>query len=118
MRRSTGVTVPLSVANDDTLRLTQAVLYGLRHIYRPGYDYQKAGVALLILSPKSNSQSDLFVSPRNNSRLMATMDRINAIWGRGTLCTAAEGIRQNWKMKREIMSPRYTSHWAEMLNVK
>lgn len=112
-----GVTVPLSVATDDTLRLTQAVLYGLRRIYRPGFDYQKAGVALLNLSPKANTQSDLFASPRDNSSLMATMDRINALWGRGTLRTAAEGIGQNWKMKREKMSPRYTSHWAEMLRV-
>lgn len=113
-----GITVPLSIATDDTLRLTQAALWALKRIYRPGYDYQKAGVALLNLSPKVSAQTDLFVCPRNNAQLMATMDRINAIWGRDTVRSAAEGIGKKWKMKRELKSPRYTSNWSELLRVQ
>ncbi|MGO2485295.1 MAG: DUF4113 domain-containing protein [Glutamicibacter ardleyensis] len=30
------------------------------------------------------------------------------------------GLQQGptWEMRREMMSPRYTTHWKELLNVK
>ncbi len=109
-----GLTVPLPAATDDTLRLTRAALWALKRIYRPGYAYQKAGVALLELSAAATPQLSLFSRGKDNGRLMQAMDRINAIWGRGTLRSAAEGIEKGWKMKRERMSPEYTTHWAQL----
>lgn len=109
-----GLTIPLSQASDDTLRLTKAALWGLQRIYRPGFAYQKAGVALLSLSAAGTPQMDLFSQARDNTRLMQVMDRINGIWGRGTLRSAAEGVHQEWRMKRERMSPGYTTCWTEL----
>lgn len=63
------------------------------------------------LSDAANAQIDLFSTQQDNIRLMQVMDRINRIWGRGTLKSAAEGIRKGWGMKRERMSPCYTSNW-------
>lgn len=109
-----GLTIPLPEATDDTLRLTQAALWGLKRIYRPGFAYQKAGVALLDLSDASSRQMSLFSPVQDNPRLMQVMDRINAIWGRGTLRSAAEGVDKRWKMKRARMSPCYTTSWAQL----
>ncbi len=109
-----ALTIPLSQASDDTLRLTRAALWGLKRIYREGFAYQKAGVALLNLSAAGTPQLDLFSNARDNTRLMAVMDRINGIWGRGTLRSAAEGSGREWKMKRERMSPGYTSRWDQL----
>lgn len=109
-----GMTVPLPEASDDTLRLTRAALWVLKRIYRPGYAYQKAGVALLNLSDAAAAQQGLFATARDNAKLMQAMDRINAIWGRGTLRSAAEGIEKGWRMKRERMSPAYTTCWAQV----
>jgi DNA polymerase V len=109
-----GVTIPLPSASDDTLRLTRAALWGLRRIYQPGYAYQKAGVALLGITQAGNQQLTLFSRAKDNTRLMAVMDRINGIWGRGTLHSAAEGISKDWKMKRERMSPSYTTRWDQL----
>jgi DNA polymerase V len=39
---------------------------------------------------------------------------VAAIWGRGTLRSAAEGIEKNWKMKRERVSLGYTTNWAKV----
>lgn len=113
-----GLTIPLPDATDDTLRLTRAALWGLKRIYRPGFAYQKAGVALLNLSDAGTPQMDLFSKARDNTRLMAVMDRINGIWGRGTLRSAAEGISKEWKMKRERMSPNYTTQWDDLPTVR
>lgn len=108
-----GLTIPLPEASDDTLRLTRAALWGLKRIYKPGYAYQKAGVALLNLADAATSQMDLFSKGRDNTKLMQVMDRINGIWGRGTLRSAAEGIEKSWKMKRERVSPGYTTCWGQ-----
>ncbi|MBH2008458.1 MAG: Y-family DNA polymerase [Xanthomonadaceae bacterium] len=109
-----ATTIPLSQASDDTLLLTRAAHWGLQRIYRPGFAYQKAGVALLDLSDGRTPQRDLFSTARDNTKLMQVMDRINATWGRGTLRSAAEGVHKDWKMKREQMSPGYTTRWDQL----
>ncbi|MBU0753273.1 MAG: Y-family DNA polymerase [Gammaproteobacteria bacterium] len=110
-------TIPLPQASDDTLYLTRAALWGLKRIYRSGYDYQKAGVALMNLSDAANRQGDLFSSAKDNAKLMRVMDRINAQWGSGTLRSAAEGVEKGWRMKRERMSPGFTTKWDQVLCV-
>lgn len=112
-----AIVVPLSIPTDDTLRLTQAALWGLRRIYRHGYLYQKAGIALMELQRQDTVQPDLFTTARDNTRLMATMDKINRLWGKGTLRSAAEGMHRSWSMKREKMSPQYTTRWDQLPRV-
>ena len=48
---------------------------------------------------------------------MDVIDRANARWGRGTLKLAAEGVRKPWQMKRERVSPSYTTRWDELPRV-
>jgi DNA polymerase V len=52
--------IPLPTPSDDTLLLTQAALWGLGRIYRPEFEYQKAGIMLMSLSHAGKSQRDLF----------------------------------------------------------
>jgi len=44
---------------------------------------------------------------------MALMDKLNR-QGRGTLYFAGQGIQQAWQMKREMLSPRYTTRWSDL----
>jgi len=46
--------------------------------------------------------------------LMATLDRINETFGRGTVRLGAEGLQQAWAMKQDRRSPRYTTRWDEV----
>lgn len=87
---------------------------GLKRIYRSGYAHQKAGIVLMKLTDSANQQASLFGAHRDNDRLMAVMDRVNAMWGRGTLRSAATGIAKSWAMRRERMSPRYTTEWDQL----
>ena len=48
------------------------------------------------------------------SRLMAVMDSVNRRAGRGTLQLASAGTRNAWAMKRERMTPAYTTQWKEL----
>ncbi len=46
-------------------------------------------------------------------RLLTVLDGINTRWG-GTVRILAEGLAQSWQMRRQRMSPRYTTCWAEL----
>ena len=52
------------------------------------------------------------------SKLSATVDAINSRLGRGTIFFAAAGTAQKWRMKRSMLSSRYTTRWDELLVVK
>ena len=115
---SPGITLPLKQATDDTFRLVQVGLFGLEQIYRPGYSYQKAGVALGDLTPRHRVQGELFADPdERRARLMATIDTINRRMGRATIRSAAEGYTQSWKMRSAYKSPSYTTCWEDILVV-
>jgi len=49
---------------------------------------------------------------------MEVLDHLNAKDGRGTLYFAGQGIQTAWQMKREMLSPRYTTRIQDVLVVK
>jgi DNA polymerase V len=49
---------------------------------------------------------------------MKYIDKLNQYWGRDTVKTASAGIKQEWKMRRDYCSPRYTTNWNELLTIK
>ena len=51
--------VPLGQPTDDTTKLVNAAIKGLKEIYRTGYYYKKSGVLLMALQPKETIQATL-----------------------------------------------------------
>ena len=114
---SPGVTIALTRATADSMRLVEAALAGLRRIYRSGYRYQKAGVALSEIAPAGVSQGNLFAKmhdPDKSSRLMSVLDGINTRMGAGAIRLASDGVGQEWRMKSGNRSPAYLSNWSEL----
>jgi DNA polymerase V len=116
------VTVKLGTPSDDSMRLTGAALSGLRRIYKTGYRYIKAGVMLNDIRPATLQQASLFdVAPPSptastsaRSRLMGIIDRVNRAEGKGTLQLGSAGVHNAWAMKRDNMTPAYTTRWEEL----
>lgn len=116
-----SMTLPLPRPTDDTRLLTRWALRILRRIFRDGYAYHKAGIMLFDLVPLHQRQASLFDSaPEAGDRsqaLMQTLDQINARYGRRTLHFAAEGVARSWQMRRNRLSPGYTTRWEELPGV-
>lgn len=75
----------------------------------PGFFFSQ-GVAQLNLFDEK--------APRAGSeRLMDLLDHLNAKDGRGIIYFAGQGIQQQWQRKREMLSPRYTTRFADLLKV-
>jgi DNA polymerase V len=109
----------IPVATADTGRLTQAALRALAAIWRPEYQYKKAGVMLLELHKAAQVQETLFHAsdtPASQARMRA-IDALNARFGRDTVTYAASGRRRGWKLRSSFHSPRYTTSWQELLSV-
>ena len=112
--------VRLPVATSDSGKLISAALGGLAAIWRDGYRYKKAGVVLLDLHPAAAVQEGLFDKKDDVRRvgLMRTVDRLNLRFGRDAVSFAAAGRRQRpWKLRREFLSPCYTTAWDGLLRV-
>jgi len=89
-------------------------------IYEEGHLYKKAGVMLSGLVPDTSIQANLFKPATvNNSRmLMNVIDNINCSMRDDKVKFAAAGTAKNWKMRQEMRSPRYTTRWQEIREVK
>ena len=113
--------VPLAGPSDDTLVLIRAALSGLKTIFKPDYRYTKAGIMLSLLTDKSEIQATLFDNPEvgaRSARLMAAMDAVNNQYGRDTLRSGSSGIEHRWATRAENRSPRYTTRWDELPEVR
>jgi len=106
----------LDEPTDDPIRVIRRAKELLRSIYRPGYSYKKAGVILLDLV-SSHSRQGLLFEDFGNDRTRGFVDAVEEVAARyGTMggFWAAQGIDHSWRMRREMRTPRYTTHWSEI----
>nr|WP_207133495.1 Y-family DNA polymerase [Klebsiella aerogenes] len=116
-----NASVTLLTPTQDSRDIIAAATRCLDAIWQSGCRYQKAGVMLGDFYSQGVAQLNLFDenAPRKNSQeLMEVLDRLNAEDGRGTLYFAGQGIQQPWQMKREMLSPRYTTRYSDLPTVK
>ncbi|MGP2504313.1 DinB/UmuC family translesion DNA polymerase [Pantoea ananatis] len=111
--RSVSLLYPTSNTRD----IVEAAQKALAAIWREGYRFARAGIMLGDFYTKGVTQLDLFSEqqPRaGGDKLMAAIDRINSA-GRGQVYFAGQGRDNDWQMKREHLSPRYTTCLSELL---
>ncbi|EKJ7873900.1 Y-family DNA polymerase [Klebsiella pneumoniae] len=116
-----SASVKLLTPTQDSREIITAATKCLDVIWRDGHCYQKAGVMLGDFFSQSVAQLNLFDdnAPRKNSeKLMEVLDHLNAKDGRGTLYFAGQGIQTAWQMKREMLSPRYTTRYSDLIKIR
>tara|TARA_R110002167_G_scaffold204404_1_gene408458 strand:+ start:21442 stop:22713 length:1272 start_codon:yes stop_codon:yes gene_type:complete len=105
---------PTSDSREILSACSQAVL----EIYRQGVRFYRCGIGLLDLCDQSKVQQDLFTPSQDSPELMSCMDAINARYGRNTVKLAGQGIEHKFTMRREYLSPQYTTRWADIPKIK
>ncbi|EAZ6098855.1 Y-family DNA polymerase [Salmonella enterica] len=106
----------LLIPTQDTRDIIVAAVRALDRIWVDGHRYAKAGCMLNDFTPTGVSQLNLFdeVQPRERSeQLMQVLDGINHS-GLGKVWFAGRGIAPEWQMKREMLSPAYTTRWSDI----
>lgn len=117
---SKGVTTGFEYPTSDTALIIKTAKMLLKKLYLKGYKYKKCGIMLLELVPENDQQNHLFVNPNaaKSQKLMAVMDSLNQSMGHDTVFHAAQGVKRDWNVRCEFRSPRYTTKWAELPQVK
>ena len=113
----------LRQATGDTRQIIAIAKRLLKDIFKSGYRYQKCGIQLGHIQAETNlNQTDLFdLSSQENihesDQLMSTIDSINRRFPK-TMTFSATGINKSWQSPVEYLSPCYTTHWDELVQVK
>lgn len=113
--------VRLPVPADDPITLAKVAIAALEHELVDGAWYVRAGIVLIDLIPKaSHAVLEPFVPAFEQRDLGQLLDRVNLRHGRGALGVGMAGLKGGpvWQMRRETLSPRYTTHWNELAVAK
>ncbi|WP_062384568.1 translesion error-prone DNA polymerase V subunit UmuC [Pseudomonas abietaniphila] len=115
-----GIGCKLLSPTNDTREITKAAILGLELIYQPGFAFSKAEILLMDICQPGEYTPDLFASvqPAESEKVMQVIDQINAKWGRGTVRPGRVPVMPDWGMKREMLSPSYTTRLDQLWTVK
>jgi len=115
---SNSIKLQLPYPTNNSIKIVKRALEGIRKIYREGYRYKKAGVIVYGLTRASQTKGLLDYDRESSDSIMNTVDRINERYGNSTIRLASEGIGKVWRMKRENVSPCYTTRFRDLVQVK
>jgi DNA polymerase V len=127
-QHSPSITRPLVRPTADTRVLVGAAVQALEDIYRPGFNYLKAGVMLVDLAPEGQPQRELDLQTpqggalpsaarESDPALMSALDALNQRFGRGAVNVASAvppARPARYSAKQDRRSPRYTTRVDEL----
>ncbi len=134
-QHSPSATVPLVRPSADTRVVIAQAVRALQSLYKPGFNYTKAGVMLVDLQPQGQQQGelDLFgnsepghpapaAAPHrpDTPRLMQALDDLNRRFGRGAVTVASathHAGNSAHAARQDRRSPRYTTRLDEIVEV-
>lgn len=108
------------VPTRDTRDIISAAVTCLDHIWLDDHRYARAGIMLNDFFSTGIIQLNLFDDEQpytKSEQLMTVLDKINKS-GTGKMWFASQGISPKWQMKREMLSPSYTTKWKDIPIVK
>jgi DNA polymerase V len=113
---SNSVTLETVYPSDSTQELLRHAVEALQRIYRPGYDYRKAGVMLSGMVPVEQTSGRLFddATLERFRRVTPVVDMLNKKYGRDTVRLAGANPQGRWRTKAAKRSPRYTTKLSEV----
>ena len=105
--------------NDNSM-IVKKSLKILSEIFSSEQSYKQAGVMLGDFVYSNKFQRGLFEDFKQKNKrllLMKTFDNINLTFGSETIKLASEEFHDNWRTKRNKLSPSYTTKWNDILVV-
>ena len=108
-------TIGLLTPTNDTRDILTATRKGLLPVFRPGYDYAKAGIILNKFSDEKIKQYSLFKDPnepKQNMQLMKYLDQMNTY--ETQIYYASQNTKKWSPMKQNMTSPKYTTNWHDL----
>jgi len=121
-QRSMSISLPRPT--QDTQQVIRTAKQLLVQIFKEGYEYQHAGITLGQIRPANEQvQTELFgelvgaKDPITQQALMESVDMINKRFPQ-KLSFSTASLKQTWHYEVTNKSPRYTTHWGDLVRAK
>ena len=116
---SNTATYSSAYPTDSSQELHEWAIKTLERIYKPHYEYRRAGIILSGLVSNEKLTLRMYDDERfqRQHQLMKAIDEINRKFGRDTIRFASVKSEGRWKMKQTRKSRGYTTNWNELLTV-
>ncbi len=118
--KSAAYTMEINPPTNLTQELLHYAVASLKKIYVPGFPYQKVGVFMTRFTTEAAGQlllHDDNAKRKRQEKLSHLADKLNKIHGKDTVRFAAMGYTQNWKMRQQFLSKRYTTRIEDVLMI-
>ena len=117
---TSGTSVTFDRPTGSTGEMLSKISKVLPSLFIEGRRYKKAGVVFFGLEGAVGDQPDLFDAPKSerSEKLYEAIDKINRQFGKKAVFQLGEGVKQGWTMKRDHLSPNYTTNWDQIPVVK
>jgi DNA polymerase V len=113
--------VTLPFATNSTLTISNTAIDMLKKLYKGNENikFKKAGVIVTELIDENRKQFQLFdeENPKHLA-LMQVMDKLNNKIGDTKIKLATQDLNRTWNMKQNHLSPRYTTNFNDILEIR
>lgn len=116
---SRNIVIKTHYPTNSSFDLIKYANIGLKAIFKENYNYKKAGVIVMGLTPDNQKQYALFNSENpKHQPIMNIVDRLNTSYGNNKIKFGSQSLGRQWKMKQERLSPRYSTNINEIIEIR
>jgi DNA polymerase V len=112
--------VNIAVGTCDTIKLNEMTQNTLTRIFKTGFEYKKCGVILGGIETSSKQVQMDWLNPVDSDqrmRLMDCMDHLSERFGRSVIQFGTASGNNDWLMRRDKLSPCFTTNIEDVLKV-
>ena len=116
-----NMAVTLPFASNSTLTISNTAIEMLKKLHKgnEGIRFKKAGVVVTELIDEDKKQFQLFEEENpKHLALMKVMDQLNNKIGNRKVKLASQNLKLTWDMNQNHLSPKYTTDFNKLLEVK
>ncbi|WP_194767015.1 Y-family DNA polymerase [Tamlana sp. I1] len=114
-----NIVIKTDFPTNSSIEINRCVQVGLKAIFKEGFQYKKAGVIVMGITPENIKQLSFFNDENpKHAPIMRIVDRLNQSYGNNKVKFGSQSLGRQWKMKQERLSPRYSTNINEVISVK
>jgi len=108
----------LPFASNSGITISAIAVKMLKEIFEEGEIYKKAGVIVTQIIPQDQKQFNLFEEENpKHQKIMEVMDAFHKKTGERKIRLGNQDLQRTWKMKQNLLSPKYTTDIRDIFKV-
>lgn len=109
----------LPFASNSGITISNLAVKMLHELFEEGEIYKKAGVIVTQIIPQDQKQFHLFEEENpKHQKIMEVMDAYQRKTGERKIRLGNQDLQRTWKMKQNLLSPKYTTDIKDILKVR